>query len=185
MKGFAELMKSEWMRIRHTVLFWIHLVLPTAGAALFLWYYSFAKWDTVDKVRMYLQVVSCVWPFLCGAVCGMAEEMEADCGYQNFFCLPGRKFQAFLSKWCLLMLAGLFSCLIAVMGFAPSPGHPPGERAHRRVVTGRLADDTDHVRHSPKCDAGHMVSGNCGDRFPVFKYVGRSGDNFPGILEEQ
>ena len=91
MKGFAELMKSEWMRIRHTVLFWIHLVLPTAGAALFLWYYSFAKWDTVDKVRMYLQVVSCVWPFLCGAVCGMAEEMEADCGYQNFFCLPGRK----------------------------------------------------------------------------------------------
>lgn len=91
MKGFADLMKSEWMRIRHTALFWIHLVLPTAGAALFLWYYSFAKWDTVDKVRMYLQVVSCVWPFLCGAVCGMAEEMEADCGYQNFFCLPGRK----------------------------------------------------------------------------------------------
>ena len=47
-----------------------------------------------------------------------AEEMEEDCGYQNFFYLPRRKFQSFLSKWCLLMLVGFFSCLIAVIGFA-------------------------------------------------------------------
>lgn len=118
MRGFLGLMKSEAIRLRHTALFWMHLVLPAAGAAIFLWYYSFSDWESSGKVQAYLQVVACVWPFLCGVVCGLSEEMEADCGYQNFFTLPERKSQALLSKWCVLLLAGLFACLIAVMGFA-------------------------------------------------------------------
>lgn len=118
MKGFLRLMKTEEIKIRHTALFWLHIILPVTGASLFLWYYSFSNWGSTEKVTAYLQVISCIWPFLCGVICGMAEEMEEDCGYQNFFYLPRRKFQSFLSKWCLLMLVGFFSCLIAVIGFA-------------------------------------------------------------------
>ena len=93
MRSFVCLIKSEALRIRHTTLLKIHLILPAAGAAVFLVYYSFSRWDSAGKVLGYLQVVSSVWPFLCGLICGMSEEMEADCGYQNFFLLPGRKFQ--------------------------------------------------------------------------------------------
>lgn len=118
MRSFVCLIKSEALRMRHTTLLKIHLILPAAGAAVFLVYYSFSRWDSAGKVLGYLQVVSSVWPFLCGLICGMSEEMEADCGYQNFFLLPGRKFQALLSKWLVLLGAGLAACLIAVMGFA-------------------------------------------------------------------
>lgn len=118
MRSFVRLIKSEVLRMRHTTLLKIHLILPAAGAAVFLIYYSFSRWDSAGKVQGYLQVVSSVWPFLCGLVCGMAEEMEEDCGYQNFFLLPARKFQALLSKWLFLLGAGLAACLIAVMGFA-------------------------------------------------------------------
>lgn len=112
-------MMNPWaVRLRHTALSRVHLILPAAGAAVFLGYYSVSKWDSAAKVQAYLQVVACVWPFLCGVLCGMAEEMEADCGYQNFFLLPGRKFQALLMKWLILFLAGFPACIIAVFGFA-------------------------------------------------------------------
>lgn len=89
-------MMNPWaVRLRHTALSRVHLILPAAGAAVFLGYYSVSKWDSAAKVQAYLQVVACVWPFLCGVLCGMAEEMEADCGYQNFFLLPGESFRLF------------------------------------------------------------------------------------------
>ena len=134
MRNFLKLMKSEGIKIQHTTLFWIHLILPLVGAAIFLWYYSFASWDSMNKIQAYLQIVSCIWPFLCGVICSISEEMEADCGYQNFFCLSRRKFQAFLSKWCFLMLIGLFSCLIAIVGFALIYGLFPGGKVYTLVV---------------------------------------------------
>ena len=118
MSRFIRLIRSEGIRMRHTAALRVHLIVPAAGAALFLWYFFFSEWGSREKVQMYLQVLSCVWPFLCGMICGMAEEMEADNGYQNFFSLPARKFQALLSKWFVLTAAGLLSCLIAVLGFA-------------------------------------------------------------------
>lgn len=118
MRGLLRLLKSEEIKSRHTALFWIHIILPATGAVLFLVYYRFANWSNMDEIKAYLQVVSCIWPFLCGVICSISEEMEADGGYQTFFCLSRRKFQSFLAKWCFLALAGLFSCLIAIMGFA-------------------------------------------------------------------
>ena len=51
MRNFLKLMKSEGIKIQHTTLFWIHLILPLVGAAIFLWYYSFASWDSMNKIQ--------------------------------------------------------------------------------------------------------------------------------------
>lgn len=58
MRSFVRLIKSEVLRMRHTTLLKIHLILPAAGAAVFLIYYSFSRWDSAGKVQGYLQVVS-------------------------------------------------------------------------------------------------------------------------------
>lgn len=58
MRSFVCLIKSEALRMRHTTLLKIHLILPAAGAAVFLVYYSFSRWDSAGKVLGYLQVVS-------------------------------------------------------------------------------------------------------------------------------
>ena len=134
MTGLLRLMRSELLRMRRTALLAVHLIVPGAGAAVFLWYFSISGWDSTAKAQAYLQVVACVWPFLCGIVCGMSEEMEADIGWQNFFMLPGRRFQALLAKWWTLMLMGLGACLMAVMGFALVYRHFPGGTVYSLTV---------------------------------------------------
>ena len=87
MRGIWKLLKSEAIRLKHTPLLWVHLIVPLLGAAVFLGYYSFSGWGSAAKVQAYLQVVSCSWPFLCGIICALAEEMEAEGGWQNFLIL--------------------------------------------------------------------------------------------------
>lgn len=118
MRGIGRLLKSEAIRLERTPLLWVHLIVPLLGAAVFLGYYSFSGWGSAAKVQAYLQVVSCSWPFLCGIICALAEEMEAEGGWQNFLILPQRKYQALLAKWLVLLVAGFMACLLAVVGFA-------------------------------------------------------------------
>lgn len=118
MRGIWKLLKSEAIRLKHTPLLWVHLIVPLLGAAVFLGYYSFSGWGSAAKVQAYLQVVSCSWPFLCGIICALAEEMEAEGGWQNFLILPQRKYQALLAKWLVLLVAGFMACLLAVVGLA-------------------------------------------------------------------
>lgn len=117
MKQFLQLMESEFVRVRHTQIFWIHVIIPVAAAGVFLGYYCFAVWDSAGKVAAYLQTVSCVWPFLASLICGQAAELEADAGYQNFLGLAAGKYQMFLAKWLFLLFCGFLSGLLAILGF--------------------------------------------------------------------
>lgn len=118
MKEFGRLCLCEMYKIRHTSILWVHLVVPIAGAALFLWYYRFSGWESRAEIQAYFQSVACVWPFFCGVLCGMSEDMEEGIGYQNFLILPGKKSQALLAKWCVLMGLGFLGGMAAVMGFS-------------------------------------------------------------------
>ncbi|WP_277238670.1 lantibiotic immunity ABC transporter MutG family permease subunit [Merdimonas faecis] len=118
MRGFGRLLYSEIKRLRHTSLLYLHIAVPAAGTAAFLWYYSLAGWESRSEVLVYFQTVACVWPFFCGMVCGLSAEMEEALGYQNFFLLPGRRFHALLAKWIVLLGLGLLAGLAALMGFS-------------------------------------------------------------------
>ena len=115
MRGFGRLLYSEIKRLRHTSLLYLHIAVPAAGTAAFLWYYSLAGWESRSEVLVYFQTVACVWPFFCGMICGLSAEMEEALGYQNFFLLPGRRFHALLAKWIVLLGLGL-------LGLGRGPG---------------------------------------------------------------
>ena len=117
MRMFAGLLKAEWKKLAHTPVFWIHVSLPVLGAAVFLTYDFFAGWNARSEVQMYLEVLSGVFPFLAGIICGQAAEMELQSGYQNFLCLPCPRPVGLLAKWTVLMAGALFSSLAAVLGF--------------------------------------------------------------------
>ena len=117
MRMFAGLLKAEWKKLAHTPVFWIHVILPVLGAAVFLTYDFFAGWNARSEVQMYLEVLSGVFPFLAGIICGQAAEMELQSGYQNFLCLPCPRPVGLLAKWTVLMAGALFSSLVAVLGF--------------------------------------------------------------------
>ncbi|MFQ6803861.1 MAG: hypothetical protein ACLRT5_02355 [Lachnospiraceae bacterium] len=49
MRGIWKLLKSEAIRLKHTPLLWVHLIVPLLGAAVFLGYYSFSGWGSAAK----------------------------------------------------------------------------------------------------------------------------------------
>ena len=58
MRGFGRLLYSEIKRLRHTSLLYLHIAVPAAGTAAFLWYYSLAGWESRSEVLVYFQTVA-------------------------------------------------------------------------------------------------------------------------------
>lgn len=117
MKRFFRLCLCEFQKLRRTPILHMHLIVPAAGLCAILLYYQISTMSSLSKVQVWLECLSALWPLLCGILCGMAAEAEEDGGYQTFFVLPARKFHALLAKWLVLLILGLFSALLAVLGF--------------------------------------------------------------------
>lgn len=118
MRDLLRFTQSEFIKMRHTKLFWIHLLVPGAGAAAFLLYYTFAPWDAAAKVQAYVEALAVVYPFLAGLICSMSVELEEEGNMQTFLIVSGRKCCAFIGKWLALNLSSLAACALAVLGFA-------------------------------------------------------------------
>lgn len=116
--GFCTMVKSEIYKSFHTPVWIIHLVIPVVGAALFVWYDSFSAMKEVDKVFLYIQILSVVFPTLIGVITAMASEVEQNAaGCQLLLTCSRPKWLPHMSKLLLLLLFGICSSLIAVIGF--------------------------------------------------------------------
>lgn len=117
MMGLIQLGRVEVLKWRRTPLYWIHLLLPLAGGAVFLAYYAISGWDPASEVQAYLEVTAGIWPFVCGMVCAMSVELEEVSRFQSFFGLPQKRYHALLVKWMSLLAAGFFSGMLGCVGF--------------------------------------------------------------------
>ena len=116
--NFLNNIKGECMKMRHTLLLWLHLVIPLTGVLVFLLYYRGSSiWGTAGKAEAYLQALAVVYPFLAGIVCALSAELEEAGHYQNFFLLARHKYQALLAKWTVLMFFSFIAVFTAVCGF--------------------------------------------------------------------
>lgn len=133
MRGFTGLLRAEARKFAHTPVLWAHILLPLAGAFIFLIYDAYSAWSPQGETQMYLEALSVVWPFVAGIICGYGAEMEIQNGGQNLLALPYGRTAALLAKWTVLMGMGLFASMLAVVGFGlvyrTFPGgdiYPPG-----------------------------------------------------------
>lgn len=118
MKQFIRSIKSDAYKVIHSALLLVHLLIPILGAAVFLAYYTVSPWDEGQKISAYLQVLSMAFPLLIGIITVMAFEQELQAGtFQVLLCTPGKKVIPHLGKLVVLMIFGLLSSFIAVLGF--------------------------------------------------------------------
>lgn len=118
MTKILRLMKADFMKMKNTPFYWIHICVPFTGIIMFLLYYSFSKWNAASKVLAYLQALSIVFPILIGIVCSMVVEQEAMAGrFKEMFAVEYGKQRALLSKISILLITGCISAVIAVGGF--------------------------------------------------------------------
>ncbi len=117
MIGLIRITKCELLKVRHTLLFWLHLLVPSFGIGIFLLYYSYSAWTPESKVHAYLQVIAIVYPFLISMLCSMAVEMEEEGHLQTFFLMAGKKRNALLGKWLSLEILSFGAIVLTVCGF--------------------------------------------------------------------
>lgn len=113
-----NLIRADFMKMRHTSFYWIHICMPIIGILVFLGYYSYSVWSAESKVLAYLEAISIVFPFLIGIVCSMAVEQEFMAGrFKEILSTEWGKRKNILSKIIMLLLMGLFSLILAIGGF--------------------------------------------------------------------
>lgn len=123
-----RLVKAEAYKTRHTLLPWIHVLVPALGIAVFLFYYRWSIVDDEGKVYGYMQTLSIVLPLIVSVICSLSVEMEEQGHFQTFLGTAVSKKNPLLAKWILLSGMGLLSILLATGGFA----------AGYRWMTGRM-----------------------------------------------
>ncbi|MBX4263956.1 lantibiotic immunity ABC transporter MutG family permease subunit [Clostridium estertheticum] len=119
MIALLRCIKSDFYKLRHTSIPWIHLLIPLAGAIMFLAYYRISSWDTVKKTSGYLETLAIAFPLLIGIISGIVIEQEEQAGnFQTLLCNTKSKNTTYLSKLIVLLLLGSFSIILAVGIFA-------------------------------------------------------------------
>ncbi len=119
MIALLRCIKSDFYKLRHTYIPWIHLLIPLAVAFMFLAYYRLSSWDTVKKISGYLETLAIAFPLLIGIISGIVIDQEEQAGnFQTLLCSTKSKCTTYLSKLIILLLLGSFSIILAVEIFA-------------------------------------------------------------------
>ncbi|MDD3415304.1 MAG: lantibiotic immunity ABC transporter MutG family permease subunit [Lachnospiraceae bacterium] len=121
--SFRSFFKSDLFKFFHTSVWIWHLVIPIAGAGMFLWYYSFSSMQEMDKVSLYIEVLSVTFPFVIGIVTGMVSQMEQNAaGSQLLLTTPTYKFFPHFCKLFVILLMGFSSSFLAFAFFGIGMG---------------------------------------------------------------
>ncbi|MCB2314144.1 lantibiotic immunity ABC transporter MutG family permease subunit [Clostridium tagluense] len=119
MVALLRCIKSDFYKLRHTSILWIHLLIPLAGALIFLLYYHMTSKSSIMDISTYLEALAIAFPLLIGLISGIVIEQEQQAGnFQVLLTTSKLKCTTYLSKLILLLLLGFFSVALAVGTFA-------------------------------------------------------------------
>ncbi len=111
-------LKSDLYKLCHSPLLLLHFLVPVVGITLFVWYYSFSAWNELNKLSAYIQIVSVSFPVLIGIITSMlAESEQKSGGFQMLLSTPAPKYVPHITKLIWLILFGLCSAALALIGF--------------------------------------------------------------------
>ncbi len=114
--GIKNHIMAELYKVSHSSLIWIHIFAPLFAMGVFLVYYRFAAWSELGKVAGYLQILSIAYPI--ALVTTVLSDLEMRAGHcQQVLTVPCRRGVIHVVKLSVLLVCGLLSSLLAVLGF--------------------------------------------------------------------
>ena len=76
MGKIKKLVGSEFLKLKGTWIFWIHLGVPVAGAGLFLLYGVAAKREWQSVLEFYAETLAIVYPSVSAIICMQSVMQE-------------------------------------------------------------------------------------------------------------
>ncbi|MCR1847977.1 lantibiotic immunity ABC transporter MutG family permease subunit [Paeniclostridium sordellii] len=117
MLHFFNYLKADFYKFYHSNIIKIHLIIPIITVISFLSYYTISPWSELEKVMAYVQIISVSFPLIISIIVNMVYEQEEEAGFQYFLGIADKKYFAHFSKLILMLILGLISTLIAILGF--------------------------------------------------------------------
>ncbi|QYE96409.1 lantibiotic immunity ABC transporter MutG family permease subunit [Paraclostridium sordellii] len=117
MLHFFNYLKADFYKFYHSNIIKLHLIIPIITVISFLAYYTISPWSELQKVMAYVQIISISFPLIISIIVNMVYEQEEEAGFQYFLGIADKKYFAHFSKLILMLILGLISTLIAILGF--------------------------------------------------------------------
>ena len=123
MKDLLRCVHSDILKLKHTQIIWIHLLIPILGVFTFVSYLFLYRNNASDatKVGLIVELVTAVYPIIIGVVVGMVMQQEEKAGH--FMQMMGsyitRPYVLF-SKLVTLLVLGICSISILFGGISLS-----------------------------------------------------------------
>lgn len=113
-----RLMKSDFIKMKRTPFYLMHIVVPVIGIFIFLGYYSVSSLGAIGKINGYLDAVSVAFPVLIGIISSMVIEQEVVAGkFKEMLSIEYGKGMCLLSKVLCVLVMGFLSLSLAISGF--------------------------------------------------------------------
>ena len=108
--------RSELLKLCHTAVLWLHVMIPVIGAAVFLLYFAlYQNTENIKKAALVLELTAVVFPIIVGMVCGMMSSLEERAGhFQTMMMSPAGRVIPYLNKLFAAISLGGTSTLLLV-----------------------------------------------------------------------
>lgn len=108
MTSIFRCLKAEFLKCKHSVLLYIHILIPLLGAIIFAGYFLVSGWDVQTKVSAYLEVLAVSFPFLAGIIVGIVVQIEHQAGHYQLMLgtIPSRP-ATYIGKILLLIIGAI------------------------------------------------------------------------------
>lgn len=115
MTSILRCIKAEFMKCKHSVLLYVHILIPLLGAVVFAGYFRVSSWDVQTKVGAYLEILAVAFPFLIGVIVAMAVQIENQAGHYQLMLgtIPSRC-STYIGKLAFLMIGAIGSVALAL-----------------------------------------------------------------------
>lgn len=118
MKELFRCIRAEFVKMRHTFLYPVHIAVPLIGSMIFLLYYHTARWSEMGEIAGYAECVGIVLPLVISVVCAGSVGLEEENRFQIFLVGATYKWHLFLAKFLTLLALGILAVIAAVFLFA-------------------------------------------------------------------
>lgn len=118
MTEIVRLCWGEVHKLRHTILLWLHIIVPLGGSGLFLLYYGMHGWgNLLYHMVGFVEMAGFALPVLVSVLCSRAVELEEENHFQVFLGTSGKKGETLLAKWIVLQVLEAGAVVLGIGSF--------------------------------------------------------------------
>ena len=126
--------KAEYQKCKHSILLYMHSMIPIICAAIFAGYYHISRWELATKISAYLEVLAVAFPFLIGIIVGLVVQIENQAGHYQLLLgtIPSRM-ATYIGKLGFLMICAFGATFLALGTFAALYRDAPASQQMKQV----------------------------------------------------